>query len=365
MPAFVCEPASSNSNSGNKPAKKLSVPPDGYVCKLCHTKGHWIQQCPEKPKHKTKKKKNPNHVYRPGIDPSKEDIERARALQKLTPPMCFCRVRSRLKKVKRSFANSNAGSSSSKNNNTDDYYDNGNASHSYREPDYERSRAIGNYFFFCSKPRGDPTQCRFARPVEDHESITPRSRRVCAFFQKHGSCRKGDACAFSHETIGGGHGNETGKRKRSGECATASSDPPVTGGDSKKQKQDGKDHGSVASSSSSSSDDEAETDANKTAAAAIPTNDDSESSSSDSDSSDGDKTKVTTTVKSAQAAAIERSSDSDSDSSDSDSSDSDRGRCEDKAKATGETRTKTRLKSTSPSGSSSSSSSSESDSDSD
>mmetsp|Transcript_5752 Transcript_5752/g.13369 ORF Transcript_5752/g.13369 Transcript_5752/m.13369 type:complete len:281 (-) Transcript_5752:165-1007(-) len=215
----ACTEATTNSSAGSarqqqqqQQHKRPSVPPDGYVCKLCQTKGHWIQRCPEKKKnkHKNRSNKNPNHVYRPGIDPSKEDIEKARALQKIEPPPCFCGIPSRLKKVKRSFAaasnanggytanygnndnhgNSNNGNSykRSNNNSRGNNYNNGNPSsrdnnhyygssnnnnynnsNAYIEPDYEHSRAIGKYFFFCSKKRDDPTRCRFARPVEQHQ----------------------------------------------------------------------------------------------------------------------------------------------------------------------------------------------------
>lgn len=149
-----------SSSSGTK--RKASTPPDGYVCNLCHTEGHWIQQCPQKGKNKKKKS---NHVPVPGVDPSQEDIERARELQKIKPPQCFCGIPSRLKKVKKS----NTG---------------------------EQSRAVGKYFFFCVKRKTD-NPCRFARPVEDE--IKPKKERLCTFFAKNGSCKKGEKCIFSHD----------------------------------------------------------------------------------------------------------------------------------------------------------------------
>ena len=176
-----------SSKGNNNKKQKLSIPPDGYVCKLCQIKGHWIQQCPKRKK-KNSKKKNSGHVPIPGVDPSPDDIEKAKALQKLKPPVCFCRLPSRLKKVKRSFAAAAADNNNGATN-----------KHSYAEPDYESSRAIGKYFFFCSKKRDDPSKCRFARPVEDHEDITPKSQRPCAFWAKTGRCKKGDSCAFRHE----------------------------------------------------------------------------------------------------------------------------------------------------------------------
>lgn len=123
--------------STNVKKRKTSTPPDGYVCKLCDVAGHWIQQCPKKQK---KKRKPSTHVPIPGQDPSPEDIARARALQKMTPPPCQCGITSRLKKVKRSKFN-------------------------------DQSRAIGKYFFFCSKARHDATKCRFAQPVEEARPV--------------------------------------------------------------------------------------------------------------------------------------------------------------------------------------------------
>ena len=57
--------------------------------------------------------------------------------QQIKPPKCFCGQLSRLKKVKKSIAGG------------------------------EESRAVGNYFFFCNKAKGDESKCRFARPVQD------------------------------------------------------------------------------------------------------------------------------------------------------------------------------------------------------
>merc|ERR1712238_560116 len=140
--------------------------------------------------------------------------------------MCFCRIASRLKKVKRSFATANEQQHQQQNhrggpgggggrgqggrggyqrvggastvNKTTTPHSNSNFT-PYVAPDYEHSRAIGNYFFFCAKKRQDVTKCRFARPVQDHEDITPKAQRPCAFFVKYGRCKKGEACAFFHE----------------------------------------------------------------------------------------------------------------------------------------------------------------------
>jgi hypothetical protein len=143
--------------------RKTTDPPAGYVCNLCHTAGHWIQQCSQKP---SNKKSKSNHVPVVGVDPSQENIERAKELQKIKPPNCFCGGSSRLKKVKKS------------------------------NVDPENSRANGNYFFFCAKKK-EEDPCRFARPVEDE--MKPKKERYCTFMLKKGTCRKGDKCMFSHD----------------------------------------------------------------------------------------------------------------------------------------------------------------------
>lgn len=148
----------------NTKKRKFTNPPDGYVCSLCGIAGHWIQQC--KLKNKKNKKKNASHIHIPGKDPSQSDIDRAKELQKIRPPNCFCGSPSRLKKVKRSSQG-------------------------------ENSRAIGHYFFFCNKQKRDDSKCKFARPVDD--VVKPAKERVCSFFAKNGSCKKGDKCKFSHD----------------------------------------------------------------------------------------------------------------------------------------------------------------------
>ena len=197
-----------------------STPPEGYICRLCSTAGHWIQVCPTK-KTGAKRQRKSDHVPVPGQDPSPEDIERAKILQKIPPPNCFCGIPSRLNKVKRS------------------------------KEGGDTSRALGKYFFFCSKKRDDETQCRFARPVEteekslkknirddvikkirsnavdsktttttredgkkirrddvknikeigkeDKDKTVNKSKQVCKFFVKKGECKKGEKCEFSHE----------------------------------------------------------------------------------------------------------------------------------------------------------------------
>lgn len=184
-------------NDGTKKRKAESTPPDGYVCRLCSVPGHWIQICPMK-KTGAKRQRKSDHVPVPGQDPSEEDIEKAKELQAIPPPKCFCGEPSRLNKVKRSKSGGDA------------------------------SRAIGKYFFFCSKKRDDDTQCRFARPVEmelkkmkricervkakpsgdkdknlpsseDRKTEQSKSKQICKFFAKNGICKKGSMCEFSHD----------------------------------------------------------------------------------------------------------------------------------------------------------------------
>jgi hypothetical protein len=164
----------------------MSTPPDGYACNLCKVPGHWIQQCSKKNKNKKKKSSsNPNHTPVAGVDPSVDDIDKARELQKITPPQCFCGIPSRLKKVKRSHVGG------------------------------ETSRAIGNYFFFCSRKKVEEP-CRFARPVED--VTQPKKDRYCSFMLKKGTCKKGDKCAFSHdipeELLPQNNGNSSNSRSK-------------------------------------------------------------------------------------------------------------------------------------------------------
>jgi len=338
------------SSSADTTSKKLSFPPDAYTCKLCQVKGHWIQQCPEKKKHKNnnnnknnKKKKtnNPNHVHRPGVDPSADDIERARNLQKLKPPMCFCRIQSRLKKVKRSFAtyggtsqknglgnnnNSNNNNNNSNNNGDSNYYGNGSNNNSnpneggYVEPDYEISRAIGNYFFFCMKKKTDTTKCRFARPVEDHDEVTPRASRICTFFQKTGSCQKGDACAFSHELVVVPEGEAASKRKRNGEEDHDDKKDTKNSETKKLKGDDGDNYSSSSSSDKNDNQSKSQTTTTTISTTSSPVNSNRDSSSDSDSVSEDDATKPATTNTSTKAETKDNSSDSSSGSdSDSDS----------------------------------------------
>ena len=174
----------------------------------------------------------------------------------------------------------------------------------------DSSRAIGKYFFFCSKKRDDDTQCRFARPVEmemkKQKKIDKRMNskaddntkmavkggddtkpvkdtkpmQICKFFAKNGSCKKGKKCEFSHEAQG----------KVTEKMAPSKAQEKVEVSEKAKDEED---DDKSSSSSSSSSDD----------------------SSSDSDEVGDDK-------KEGESKNEDMSSDSD-DSSSSDSSDDD------------------------------------------
>ncbi len=103
----------------------------------------------------------------------------------------------------------------------------------------EHSRAVGKYFFFCSKQREDETQCRFARPLDlelskrkNDESGDKRTKeksynaksvgrkktekkttQVCKFFA-NGSCTKGSKCEFLHDQPSGNAMNSVKKEKQ-------------------------------------------------------------------------------------------------------------------------------------------------------
>lgn len=136
-------------------------PPTGYVCHICSGTDHWIQQCPDRAKHnaRQKRQKQQKHVPVPGVDPSQQDIEAARALQKIPPPNCFCGFKSRLKKVKQSKKN-------------------------------VKSRANGKYFFFCATAK-DQNPCRFARPVEQVQKELERKQQK----EEHAVAADGAAAA--------------------------------------------------------------------------------------------------------------------------------------------------------------------------
>lgn len=253
----------SNSNMAStvNNKRKTTSPPDGYVCKVCGIAGHWIQQCPDPAKNK-RSRKNTNHIPVQGVDPSKEDIDNARQLQKIKPPNCFCGKPSRLKKVKRSNVR-------------------------------EKSRAVGKYFFFC-KLKKTEYPCRFARPVEDE--LQDKKERLCSFFVKNGSCKKGAKCKFSHELpdnlkckIASKAQNRQQENRNNGE---------------EKEKEEAKVSKENSSDNDSNSDDS-----------------DSDSSSDDNEEEAASQTKQKKNDSSSRSSGSSSSGDSDSSSSDSDTDD--------------------------------------------
>jgi Zinc knuckle len=163
--------ASSTAESPEATKKNKADPPPGYICNLCKEPGHWIYKCSQRgkttqtaaassatstSKNKKRKKNNPHHEYQPGVDPSEQDIEEAKKMQQIKPPPCDCGIPSRVKKVKRSKV----------------------------APEKNSSRAIGAYFFFCSKKRDDATKCNFAQPVEELVEKTKKKKAQANFFAK-------------------------------------------------------------------------------------------------------------------------------------------------------------------------------------
>ena len=226
--------------------------------------------------------KKSGHVPVAGVDPSQADIDAARQMQKIPPPNCFCGIPSRLKKVKRS----NVGG--------------------------DASRALGKYFFFCSKKRDDETACRFARPVEDE--LMDKKDRVCSFWARNGSCKKGDKCMFSHDAPPGNAKTKGTSKKDTAaakeETRKVSNDAEQSNMADKQEREYGDEDDDTFSSdssslpSSSSSDDSSSDD------------DDSSSSSSDDDSSSSSSSSDDSSSKS------DNDSDDDNESSSSSSSSS-------------------------------------------
>jgi len=167
----------------------------------------------------------------------------------------------------------------------------------------DTSRAIGKYFFFCSKKRDDETQCRFARPVEMElnkknknadsgakkgkaqsgpkdkrgdskkpEKEKPKQKVICKFFAKIGSCKKGKKCEFSHDVQGKKAVDKAPETKKTIEVSK----------DEKNVEESSTDDSSTDDSSDSSSSDSG--DDNKGGEA--KNKDDSTSDSDDSSSSD-------------------------------------------------------------------------------
>lgn len=144
----------SGSGAATSSKRKESTPPDGYVCRACGDAGHWIQQCQSKQGGgKKRKKASGGHVHVPGVDPSEDDIARAKEMQKLPPPNCKCGAKARLAKVKQSPATLKF---------------------------QKQSPATGMYFFFCAKKKFDPTKCTFAQPIIDGSRDSQKSTPILA-----------------------------------------------------------------------------------------------------------------------------------------------------------------------------------------
>ena len=143
----------------------------------------------------------------------------------------------------------------------------------------DSSRAIGKYFFFCSKKRDDETQCRFARPVEmemkkqkrvsdkvnakgggimgkSGNEVKKKEKMVCKFFAKNGTCKKGKKCEFSHDVQGGKAPNKASEEMKEREKEENKKD----NSDSGASKGSGSHGDSSSSDSSSSSSDSSDSD---------------------------------------------------------------------------------------------------------
>ncbi|GMI54099.1 hypothetical protein ScalyP_jg4512 [Parmales sp. scaly parma] len=188
-----------DSQSKKRKLKQFKACPPEYTCKLCSTPGHWVYDCSlfvkESNKSKKTKIKKDNNRLPPDQaapnqrDPTEADIANAKEMQKKmgfinkNRPNCFCGVKSKLSKVKRTKVE-------------------------FEDPDY-KSPALGCFFYFCSKDKWDETKCKFNRPVEEDEATlgykgksvkgVVGGKRRCQFFFEKGDCKKGDECDFSHE----------------------------------------------------------------------------------------------------------------------------------------------------------------------
>jgi len=118
---------------------------------------------------RTRKKKKTEHAYVEGIDPSPEDIAKAKEMQKsmrvnVKAPNCFCGLPSKMRKCLR----------------TED----------------ENSKALGVMFWWCNKDKWDEDRCKFARRVDQG------GRRVCKFWRETGGCKKGDEVSRKERSDG-------------------------------------------------------------------------------------------------------------------------------------------------------------------
>jgi len=151
------------------PKRSLKPCPSGYICNICSTSGHWVFDCAQYVPKRTRKKKKTEHAYVEGIDPSPEDIAKAKEMQKsmrvnVKAPNCFCGLPSKMRKCLR----------------TED----------------ENSKALGVMFWWCNKDKWDEDRCKFARRVDQG------GRRVCKFWRETGGCKKGDEVSRKERSDG-------------------------------------------------------------------------------------------------------------------------------------------------------------------
>jgi len=137
--------------------------PDGYVCKACDVKGHWIQACPFRVKKNIAatsekrlaeeapeeefviKKGNADGLTKPPKklkikesrfrEPSAEDIAKAKAMMPIInpkdAPMCNCGAPAGCRKLRK-----------------------------------KESPAYGKMFWWCAKRRDDATRCNFVKKAD-------------------------------------------------------------------------------------------------------------------------------------------------------------------------------------------------------
>lgn len=186
----------------SKNASRLT-PPSGYVCAACGVPGHWVYNCSKKAVRAAPPAGSPQlRLSRPG-EPTAEHIRLANemmpVLSGLVVPNCFCGLKAAARKNQK-----------------------------------KDSPGYGFMFWWCNKPKGDETRCKLARRVSEEapvptkdvrarqqlagergaggleggesreveDVVVKKAHNICAFFLKNGSCKKGEACKFTHARPG-------------------------------------------------------------------------------------------------------------------------------------------------------------------